>query len=469
MRFAIFLAILPISIGLVLTRSDAITPIVAGFSEVDITAPVGFRMSGYFQERFSTGVKDPLYARSMVLKQGDTQVALVFCDLIGVPLAVTEQARQGASHATGIPKENILIAATHSHTGPLFFNARREYFHEQAIAEHGSDPHEAVDYESKLIADMVAGIQEAQSNLQPVNLQTGSTRVEGLSFNRRFHMKDGTVRFNPGRNNPDIVRPAGPIDPEMSLLFLETKESEQPIAAFTVFALHLDTTGGALFSADYPFYLHEKLREKYGEKFYSIFGPGTCGDINHINVHQESSQKKGLEAERIGNALAEEVLQAVTKLESLASPSLAVRQAVIQAPLQKYTEEEIEEAQENMKRIGTKDLPFLEQVRAYKILDLQAFKGETYPLEVQAIRLGKETAIVGLPAEIFVEIGLRIKEESPFQDTIVVELCNDSLGYIPTEKAFKEGSYETVNSCVQPGVGETLAATAIELLDQLDH
>ncbi|MCA9442445.1 MAG: hypothetical protein KC964_16705, partial [Candidatus Omnitrophica bacterium] len=109
----------------------------AGFSEVDITAPVGFRMSGYFRERFSTGVKDPLYARSMVLKQGDTQVALVFCDLIGVPLAVTEHARRGASHATGIPKGNILIAATHSHTGPLFFNARREYFHEQAIAEHG--------------------------------------------------------------------------------------------------------------------------------------------------------------------------------------------------------------------------------------------------------------------------------------------------------------------------------------------
>ncbi len=439
----------------------------AGFARVDITPPTGFRMSGYFYERFNTGTKDSLFARAMVLEQKDVKVAMVFCDLIGVPLSVTKHARTGASHATGIPKENILIAATHSHTGPLFFNARREYFHEQAVAEHGEDPHEAIDYESKLIADIVWAVDRAHDALQPVRLKHGSTEVYGLSFNRRFHMKDGPVRFNPGRKNPNIIRPAGPIDPELNLLFFESIQDHNPIGALTVFPLHLDTTGGTLYSADFPSYLHSSLRETLGQDFESFFGPGACGDINHIDVERKNPQKKGIEAERIGNALAREVLASVTNLESVETPSLAALHATIEAPLQKYTDEERADAEKKIEKIGTKDLPFLEQVLAYKILDLQAFGEGNYPLEVQAFRIGSETVIVGLPAEIFVEIGLAIKEASPFKNTIVIELCNDSLGYIPTAKAFEEGSYETVNSRVQPGVGEALVETAVELLNRL--
>src|SRR5688572_27819927 len=95
-------------------RASAAPALQAGIAVVDITPPVPFRMSGYFNERLSTGVKDALYAKAIVFRQGDASAALVFCDLIGIPLEVSSQARRQASEATGIPSDHIAIAATHS-------------------------------------------------------------------------------------------------------------------------------------------------------------------------------------------------------------------------------------------------------------------------------------------------------------------------------------------------------------------
>ena len=107
-------------------------------------------------------------------------------------------------------------------------------------------------------------------------------------------------------------------------------------------------------------------------------------------------------------------------------------------------------------------------MKACKIVNrAAASSGETLPLEVQAFRLNSDTAIVTLPCEIFVELGLAIKAASPFKTTLVIELANDSLGYIPTKQAFAEGSYEIVNSQVEPGTGEKLVEAAIGLLKEL--
>ena len=133
-------------------------------------------------------------------------------------------------------------------------------------------------------------------------------------------------------------------------------------------------------------------------------------------------------------------------------------------PLQQYKPEQIAKARENMKEIGSKELPFLQQVESYKIMDLQWRKTNALALTVQVFILGSDTAIVGLPGEIFSELGLIIKNQSPFRNTIVVELANDSIGYVPTRKAFAEGSYEVVNSRVAPGGGEMLVQAAVRLL-----
>jgi hypothetical protein len=123
-------------------------------------------------------------------------------------------------------------------------------------------------------------------------------------------------------------------------------------------------------------------------------------------------------------------------------------------------------ARANAPKIGGKELPFLTQVETVATLDL-ARRGATLDAEVQVVRLDRDLAIVLLPGEVFVELGLAIKQASPFKHTLVIELSNDSPAYIPTEKAFKEGSYETVNSRIAPGGGERLVAEALRLLKTL--
>ncbi|MBN2270596.1 MAG: hypothetical protein JXN61_08280, partial [Sedimentisphaerales bacterium] len=407
----------------------------AGVAVIDITPPVGYRMSGYFSERLSTGMLNPLQAKAIVLRQGGESAAMVFCDIIGISPEVSGRARKAATEKTGIPSENILIAATHSHTGPLYFGALRKYFHDKAVAEDGDDPCERIDYSSQFVAKLVEVIIRADAAAKPVRLKAGTARQDGLSFNRRFHMKDGTVRFNPGVLNPDIVRAAGPIDPQVGIVSFLSVEEEKPIAALVNFALHLDTVGGTLYAADYPFYIERSLREKYGDEFVLLFGTGTCGDINHIDV----TNKERLKTEHIGRTLGETVGSAAGKLKAVTEPLLKVRRQIVQVPLQKYGPGEIAWARESIKKVGTADLSFLEQVKAYKILAIELRGGDTIGLEVQVFRLSGDVAVVGLPGEVFVDLGLAIKRASPFATTLVIELCHDAPGYIPTEKGFAEG------------------------------
>ena len=434
----------------------------AGGAVIDITPPVGYRMSGYFRERLSTGTSNPLQAKAIVLRQGDERAALVFCDIIGLSLDVSSRARRQAARKTGIAAANILIAATHTHTGPLYWGALRKHFHDIAVTKYGSDSYEKVDYSSELAAKIVKVITEADAAAKPVRLEAGVAEQQGLSFNRRFHMKNGTVRFNPGVLNPDIIRPAGPIDPEVGVVFFRRPDGSAA-AALVNFALHLDTVGGTKYAADYPFYLEQSLRETHGNEFVLFFGTGTCGDINHINV----TKKERLKTDYIGRTLAETVKTNATKLKPVAEPVLAVRSAIVQAPLQHYGPQKVAWARENIKKVGTRELSFLKQVEAYKILAIETRRGETIPLEVQVFRLARGVAVVGLPGEVFVDIGLAIKRASPFPTTLVIELCQDSPGYIPTKKAFAEGSYETVNSRIAPGGGEMVVEAAVRLLKAL--
>lgn len=435
----------------------------AGFAVEDITPPLGYRMSGYFRERLSTGVKDPLQAKALVLQQDQEVVALVFCDLVGISLDVSTRARNKIADEIGIPASHTAIAATHSHTGPLYFGALRAHFRRKAIEQHGHDPYEEADYAAVLVDKLVAAVQTAKAALQPMQLAAGYAHEDRLSFNRRFHLKNGTVRFNPGQLNPNIVRPAGPIDPEVGLVSLTPVDGKQPAAAIVSFALHLDTVGGTEYSADYPKHLQEALRKRFGPEFLSFFGIGTCGDINHVDV----SIKGRRSAEEIGTLLAESVGEQLPKLPPIEHPSLKVLSEHIDAPLQQYSPDETAAAGELMEQVDDPQVPFLDRVGAYKIMALGLREGATIPAEVQAIRLSDELAIVTLPAEVFVELGLAIKQGSPFETTLVIELANDAPGYIPTRKAFVEGSYETVNSRVQPGEGERMVETAVRLLNKL--
>jgi hypothetical protein len=456
-------------------------PLEAGLAEVEITPPIGYRMDGYFTERLSTGVKDPLMAKALVFQQGDTKAALVVCDLLGVPQTLTREVRARAAARTGIPVANIAITATHTHTGPLFSGERARIFSELATAKFGTDPLARINYVETLRDRLVEVIVAANAAVSPATLEFVAAREDRISFNRRYHLNDGTVATNPGISNPKVVGPAGPIDPDLPFLLIskprmntdgtritrmntdETRISGEktPIGALTVFAMHLDTVGGTEYSADYAGQLANELRREFGDRFISMFGTGTCGNINHIDV----SGTRRYSARLIGEQLAVSVLS-VRSREPVANVALAAASGRLTLPLRKVADTQVTAARANAPKIGTSDLPFLTQVETVTTLDL-ATRGATLDAEVQVFRLNRDIAIVLLPGEIFVELGLAIKQASPFKHTLVIELSNDNPAYIPTEKAFKEGGYETINSRIEPGGGEQLVAEALRLLKAL--
>jgi hypothetical protein len=278
-------------------------------------------------------------------------------------------------------------------------------------------------------------------------------------------MKDGTIGWNPGKLNPNIVRPAGPVDPDVSVVYFNAASSK-PQATFVNYAMHLDTTGGTEYSADYPYTLGKLLGEVKDSNMLTLFAIGTAGNINHINVKSSEPQSSPREAARIGTILASEVLKTYPRLTPVEGP-LLVRREVIKLPVQELQPGEVEKSQEIATRLireGPEKFAFLDLVHAFKVLWVAEFQGKPIDAEIQVITLGNDVAWVGLPGEVFVELGMAIKEASPFRYTIVNELSGDVIDYVPDRKAFAEGAYEVVNSLCAPGGGEALVDGATHLL-----
>ncbi len=194
-------------------------------------------------------------------------------------------ARDQASAKTGIPPENIVIAATHNHGSPEYWGSLRDVAHNAAIQRHGHDPHETVDYQAQLISAWVEAITKAHRTSQRAAIAIVVTQQSGVAFNRRFHMKNGRVRFNPGVGNPDIVRPAGPVDTDLPFILFRSGDNErEAIASLTSFAMHTAVHGGTEFSGDFPAVMQTELRKRFGDEYISLFAEGAAGDINHVNV-----------------------------------------------------------------------------------------------------------------------------------------------------------------------------------------
>lgn len=419
----------------------------AGFYEIDIT-PSGEK------------VYDPLMAKALVLKQGSEKGAVVVCDVIGIDQKTADEVRTAVSKKTGIPVHHISVSATHNHSG--------------GIAED-------------FAARITKAIIEADKLLKPVTVSSGTTQQEGIAFNRRFLMVDGTVRMNPAIDktngtsfenghsflNPEIVKPVGPVDTDLPVVFFKSVDGK-PIGSLTSYALHTCVFGSGI-SADFPGFLAKRLSESYGN-FVSIFGEGACGDINHWDVKKPGGPQNGPErSAEIGYEIAETMKKAIPGLATT-TPDFKVLYRVVNVPLQPVTEMDIAWAQSatdtKFKDFGSTDFDkrgFLAGVRARKILQLAEMRkaGENLPLDVQVFRINNETAVITLPGEIFVEHGLNIKKASPFKNTIILELANNACGYVPTLKNYAEGGYETVNSFLIPGGGEMLVTTAIGLLKDI--
>jgi hypothetical protein len=480
-QWGIGLVLLVLTPALVAAAQPDTAPLCVGVAEVDITPSKGFLMAGYYHERRATGMRDPLKAKAIVFRQGRVQAALVVCDLTGIAADLTKEVRRRASVRTGIPADHITVSATHSHTAPDYNRDLYEYL--WGRAPRGDE--KARPYASKLIEGTVEAVVRAHARANPALVESGAARQKmPVSFNRRFVMRDGSVRTWMHLADAGVVRPAGPIDPEIGLLLVRSADGDKPQGLVSNFALHLDTVGGLLWSADYPFYIEKAMRKALGHSAVSVFGTGCCGDINHVDPSRKDVNKTDF----IGESLGRTIVGGLDRLRRVRRPVLRVRGVTVPVPLQKVTVAEVARARPLLldARAGKK-VDFYDHVRAYKAIMLDQLRhkvphvrtaefinwglsrtwagvGDRLPVEVQVIAVG-DVAIVCLPGEVFVDLGLAIKRASPFRTTLVVELCNcEETLYIPTRTAYAGGSYEVTNSALEPGSGEVLAEAAVRLL-----
>jgi len=432
-----------------------------GTAAVKITPPPGMPMAGYYYHRGAEGVHDDLWAKALVLEKDGAKAALVACDLASLSRPVVEEARKLIQAQTGLAGERVMISATHTHTGPVLLGrTARDDMAATMLAI-------AKSYVAGLPAKIAESVQLAHARLAPARVWAASGREDSLAFNRRYFMKDGSVGWNPGKLNPNIVRPAGPIDPVVPVVYFEDPQG-RPLATYVNYAMHLDTVGGQQFSADYPYTLATLLGKLKAPEMLTVFTIGAAGNVNHIDVSTKKPQKGHDEAARIGTVLAGEVLKTYTRLGPLEPTALNVRHEIVKLPLAEFNPEDLEKARKTAALYGKPNAaPFLDLVRAFKVIELAGRNGQPLDAEVQVISLGHELAWVGLPGEIFVELGQAIKQASPFRYTIVAELANGSVGYVPNRKAYPEGAYEVVSARCAPGSGEMLVEAAVRLLREL--
>jgi neutral ceramidase len=450
-----------------------------GLAEVDITPPAGFPMAGYYHERLADGASDSLKAKAIVFRDGKTAAALVVCDLIGIATDLSRAVRQRSAEKTAIPASNIVISATHSHTAPDYM--KELWLH---LGGERQDPMRKA-YIEKLIDGLVEVIVKADAAAKPAVLEYGSaTPHTPVAFNRRFVMRDGSVKTWQNFENRDVVRSAGPIDPEIGLLTIRD-ETGKSLGILSNFALHLDTVGGLKWSADYPYFIEQTLRKAAGADVISIFGTGCCGDINHANPRSRQRNK----ADFIGNSIGASIQKQLGQLEPIERPDLIVKSRVVKLLLAEVTKDDVARSIQVLQAARRKEtVEFLDHVTAYKMLMLDQLRrrephanasehitwglcrslagvGEALPVEVTVMTLGRDVAVVCLPGEVFVELGLAIKLGSPFRTTLVIELSNSvETIYIPHRAAYAGGSYEVTNSALQPGSGEMLVEAALRLL-----
>ncbi|MCD6361889.1 MAG: hypothetical protein J7M38_13615, partial [Armatimonadetes bacterium] len=383
----------------------------AGAAQVEITPPVGTSLAGYFRDRVSDGVADPLFAHALVFDSGGNRIALVSCDLICITRDTTDPARQLIAERTGIAPENVLISCTHTHTGP---NTRRRGKQIIPVNEQWLDE----------LPEMIASAVEAAcADMFDAVLIPGRRFEDELGSNRLGRMRDSSEVFS----KTDAIGPAGPIDPE--LLALAVREPDGTMRAMVVnYAMHADATGGNRISAGWPGKVARTIAQVYGDQCVTLFLNGCCGDINHHHWEPRRIAGKGqLRTDQMGRAVGGLAINAVEIAEPMEAAEIDARLRTPAIPW--YTRDD--EMRAEIEALRAQEQLSEMEATIIKRFDEWPYDNQMAEVTVQALRLG-DIIFVGLPGEIFVEWGLEIKHWSPAKYTFIAELANDWFGYIPT-------------------------------------
>lgn len=460
-------------------------PVKAGAAVADIT-PTLFpaNMPGGHSANMATGVHDPLSARALVIDDGKTKVAWVVIDHLSVPRKVTLEAKDIASKATGIPVENMLVSATHTHTG---VSAADEFVVESPGGPKLSDRQvKANAYRRVILEGISQSIIKAHAQLRPALIGAAAQPLPSEVFNRRWYLKPGKmplnpygemdkVKMNPG-TSPDVIdRPAGPIDPDVSILSVQDTK-RKPLALFANYSLHY--VGGSprgLVSADYygEFARVMPSRLRADEGFVAAMSNGTSGDINNIPFGVTRPPRAPFEQiQLVASEAADMAWKAYQDIgRHQGDVVLGMRQRVLTLKYRKPTKEQVLYAKAILAikdKEAIERLPSLAKNYAGSTIAAAERPEETLDVIVQVIRVG-DLAICAIPFETFAETGLELKKMSPFGRTMVVGLGNGRHGYLPTPAQHELGGYETWlgTNVVQTDASEIIVKNLVEMMGEM--
>lgn len=445
--------------------------LLAGFARVTITPPLGVPLAGYFLERPASGVLDDLEIQALALSDGQHKAVILVADLLGVKACDLNPIREQIAQALETSVEAVFIACTHTHTGPqISKNATGEL------------PKKWHFYRKTLTTKFVDAAVMAAQDLRTAKMGWGVGNAPNIAFIRRFRMKDGKVRTNPGVGNPDILAPIGEVDERVNVLRFARETGDIVLVNFGV---HPDTVGGCLVSADYPRFVRQTLEASI-EGSHVLFLNGAQGDVNHVNVNAKDGDKNELvpmfddcdrgygHARHMGRTIAGAVLQVYGKVNFTDVEKISFANHICTVPSNMPEADQLPLAREYAKlhEDGRDcDIPYhgmdLTTVVAEALRMLRLEHGpDSFELPVSAIAIGP-AVLVGIPGEPFTGIGRGIKEGSNFAITLPCCCANGYEGYFPMQEAYDEGGYEARSSNFKAGVAEKLIDAGVALIKTL--
>jgi len=454
-----------------LAHADEPPTLRAGAAAVDIT-PTQFPMNmpGGFSANQAEKAHDPFHSRALVLDDGQTTLAMVVVDVLGAGPEVLNEAKAIAAQQTGMAPDNMLICSTHTHSGPSV-NTRTET---------------AAAYYKVFVEGIANSIIRAHAALRPAAIGAASHPLPDEVFNRRWYLKPGQmplnpfgkfdrVKMNPGTNPTVIDRPAGPTDPDITILSIQDTK-RKPLALFANYALHY--VGGApkgQMSADYFGEFARVMPSRLGgeENFVAMMSNGASGDINNIPFGTTRPPREPFEQIRLVAAKAADTAwlahQKIGK--HLTQTRLGMVQREVSLKYRRPSPQDVAEAKAVLAikdKTAIEQLPRLAQNYARSVVSAAERPEDQLTVQLQAIRIG-DFAVCGIPFETFVEIGLDLKKRSPFKQTMVIGLANGRHGYLPTLEQHPLGGYETWigTNQVQEDTSVILTNHLLEMLQEL--
>ena len=440
----------------------------AGFARVDVTPMLGIGLAGYYVPRKAEGVLDPLQINALALGCGDEKVVLMSIDHCGIVKEVLNPMIDRVCEKTGLPREAVYIHSTHTHTGPF-------------LNPNPTDPLE-IEYAKFVTRKFSDAAQLALNDLKPAKMGYGIGQAPNIAFVRRFRMKDGSVRTNPGVDNPDILHPIGDVDERVNVLRFDRGEDTLVLVNF---GNHPDVVGGCRISADWPGFVRSTV-ETVLDKTKCIFFNGAQGDVNHVNVHPRGGYLNDMfmdfddvargygHSRYMGRVVAGGVLQAFDKVKYVDVQTLKADRKTIRIPSNRATAEELVLAHKynDLHNAGRDaDIPYKGMMLTTVVAEagrmVRLENGpDFFDMELSGVAVGP-VALIGIPGEPFNGVGLGLKAAEGWELICPCCLVNGSEAYFPMRECYEEGGYEARSSSMKAGCAEQIIEEGTQLLNSL--